>query len=93
MNEPKSAAPGMTVRKFVDTTKLIKLGKLAVPYNTTEVNALQAAFKFGSKLKEWVEPTKIVAGREVLTGIVLQSYDAAKTATKLKFKGHIPVVR
>ena len=52
MNEPKSAAPGMTVRKFVDASKLIKLGKLAVPYNTTEVNALQAAFKFCSKLNE-----------------------------------------
>ena len=48
MNVPKSFGPGVTVRIFVVGLKLMKAGRLDVPYNTAEVLEAQEASKFGS---------------------------------------------
>ena len=48
INVPKSVGPGVTVRIFVVALKLMKAGRLAVPYNTTSVIGAHEASKFGS---------------------------------------------
>ena len=45
--EPWSAVPGVTVKIFVVASKFMKLGKLDVPYRTTETLSMHAAFKTG----------------------------------------------
>ena len=47
INVPKSVGPGLTVRIFVVALKLMKTGRLAVPYSTTEVIGAHEASKFG----------------------------------------------
>ena len=48
INVPKSVGPGVTVRVFVIALKLMKAGRLAVPYSITEVLGAHEASKFGS---------------------------------------------
>jgi hypothetical protein len=44
VKEPRLLGPEAAVNTFVNRFKLIKAGKLVVPYKTTEIESIQTAF-------------------------------------------------